>query len=96
MENPFWVNEIFKINEKIKKHKVKEIKKSPREKIVLSSKEDGLLWFEMLKSINEIKSKNEIIKFPDYFEKVCRKFSITKAKSWNCLFFLHRTPCTAH
>lgn len=95
-ENPTWVTEILKMMDEAKSNKSKFQKKQkisnkkiiPGETIVLSAKEDGLLWFEMLKTLQELKSKNEIISFPLYFENVCRKFSITKAKAWNCLFFL--------
>ncbi len=70
-----------------------------QEKITLTAKAEGLLWFEMLRSLSGIKSRKEIIPFPLVFEKVCSKFSITKAKAWNCLFFLAEfglikvTPC---
>ncbi|MBU3913688.1 MAG: hypothetical protein KKE50_06365 [Nanoarchaeota archaeon] len=33
-------------------------------------------------------TSQQVISFPNYFEKVCRKFSITKTKARNCLFFL--------
>lgn len=97
-KNPEWVDKILSILEEAKQDKKnweKEQRKKaineqpiPEEKIVLSPKEEGLLWFEMLKVLNKIKPKNEIIPFPSYFEKVCSKFSMTKAKAWNCLFFL--------
>jgi hypothetical protein len=69
-------------------NKTKEERPIPKEKIILSSREDGLLWFEMLKILSTIRTKNGIISFPNYFEQICRKFSIKKSKAWNCMFFL--------
>jgi len=58
-------------------------------KIIWEMKEDGLLWTEMLRFLYGIKKRNkDLITFPTVFEGVCRKFSITKSKAWNCLFFL--------
>jgi hypothetical protein len=97
-DNPSWMRDLLNLMEEAEKAKVLkkkenpdkviEISDEPLEKIVISSKERGLLWFEMLEILQKLKSKNEIISFPEYFECVCRKFSIKKAKAWNCLFFL--------
>lgn len=59
-------------------------------KIKLTSKEDGLLWTEMLNYLNLLnkKSYHSYIPFSELFEGLCRKFSIKKAKAWNCIFFL--------
>ncbi len=86
MENPLWMNKLLEIVEE-KKSPETEIKKQSR--IILDIKEDGLLWTEMLKTLYKIKRKRkEIIPFPVVFWGICSKFSITKAKGWNCLFFL--------
>lgn len=51
-------------------------------------RDEGLLWVEMLNCLYKLKKNKEIISFPTIFEGVCTKFSMTKAKAWNCLFFL--------
>lgn len=61
-------------------------------KLFLTYKTEGLLWSEMLNELRKLeentRSKNNIISFPNVFERLCTKFSMTKAKMWNCLFFL--------
>ncbi len=85
MSNPEWVK---KINEILKNKKDIQVGEE-KPKIIFELKEDGLLWTEMLITLHKIKRKNKsIIPFPIIFESVCRKFSITKTKVWNCLFFL--------
>lgn len=85
MSNPDWVE---KINEILKNKKDTQLGEE-RPKIIWEIKEDGLLWTEMLKSLYNLKKRNKtLIPFPTIFESVCRKFSITKSKAWNCLFFL--------
>jgi len=89
MENPPWVKILLDLENEVKNNRhtaPPEIKEIP--KIVLSPKEEGLLWFEMLRCLKELEKDREIISFTKYFESICRKFSITKAKAWNCLFFL--------
>jgi hypothetical protein len=71
MENPEWVNKLLQLIEEVKseeeKQKQEEQPPIPKEKIILSTKEEGLLWFEMLKTLSTTKTKNGIIRFPDYF-----------------------------
>lgn len=90
MEKQNWQDILLKAIEDSKKEKRSPIKNKPlpKERIVLSAKEEGLLWFEMLKALKGMKTKNGVISFPAYFEAICRKFSMTKARAWNCLFFL--------
>lgn len=85
MKNSYWVTEVLRMSKATEKIKKKILNV---EEIIISPKENGLLWFEMLKTLSLLKSTNGIISFPDYFEKACTKFSITKAKAWNCMFFL--------
>lgn len=63
-----------------------------KSKLFLTYKSDGLLWTEMLKQLKNLeyrsKSKTEIINFPEIMQNLCRRFTIPKAKMWNCLFFL--------
>lgn len=85
VSNPEWVEKISEILKDKKEIHVEEGKP----KIIWEIKEDGLLWTEMLIVLYKIKKRNkDIISFPNVFEKICSKFSITKAKAWNCLFFL--------
>ena len=46
----------------------------------------GLFFKRLLESNG--KSRNDIIPFPDLFEKLCRNFSITKKECWEILFLL--------
>lgn len=41
-----------------------------------------------LKRMGECDSRNNIIAFPDLFEKLCRSFSIKKKEAWELLFML--------
>lgn len=66
-DNPTWVDKILQLVEESKREpkslrltKPKEVKPTCKEKIVLSSKEDGLLWFEMLKALSTAKSSSLI------------------------------------
>ncbi|MEK6800532.1 MAG: hypothetical protein AABY05_01235 [Nanoarchaeota archaeon] len=86
MENPKWMDKLLNLVEEVKKETPKQT--LTKENIILKPKTEGLLWFEMLKALNSINNKKEIIPFPFVFEKICRRFSIKKAKAWNCLFFL--------
>lgn len=86
MRNPEWVNNLLTLVEEAKKES-KE-KPSIKEQIILIPKSEGLLWFEMLKDLDSIKNKKEIIPFPLVFQKICSRFSMKKSKAWNCLFFL--------
>lgn len=86
-QNPSWVNILLDVAKDSKKQENKKNAK-PKEQIILTTKEEGLLWFEMLKSLSELDKKEKIIPFPKVFKKICTKFSMTKAKAWNCLFFL--------
>lgn len=84
MTNPEWVE---KINE-ILRNKKDFSPGEEKPKIMWEIKEDGLLWTEMLRTLYKTKRRKEIIPFPVVFGRICSKFSITKAKAWNCLFFL--------
>lgn len=88
-ENPEWVT---KLNEIIESAKEETNKKEPMKKharIILTPRDEGLLWYELLKDLNSLKKyDNEIIKYPKVFEKICTRFSIKKQKAWECLFFL--------
>lgn len=85
-ENPYWVNKLHELlkESKIEKQQSEQIKK---EQIIITTRDEGLLWTEMLNELYKL-DKKEIIPFPMVFEKICTKFSMTKAKAWNCLFFL--------
>jgi hypothetical protein len=62
----------------------------PSLKIKFTPKEEGLLWTEMLEYLYLLNKKNHnsYIPYKNLFECICRKFSIKKAKAWNCIFFL--------
>ena len=48
----------------------------------------GIL-FDRLENLKQNNNrKNEIIPFPDIFEKLCRNFSIKKPQCWDLLFLL--------
>lgn len=87
-ENPEWVKKINKLIEQAKGERKSKSEVKKKQQIILTPKEEGLLWTEMLKDLASLKKNKEIISFSTVFEKICRKFSITKAKAWNCMFFL--------
>ncbi len=77
------------LSKSLQKRKENSELKEEKIKIVLTPKEEGLLWTEMLKELRSLKKRNrDIIPFPDVYEKLCRKFSMRKAKVMNCLLFL--------
>jgi hypothetical protein len=52
-------------------------------------KERGFgLYGLALKRLEECGSHNQIISFPDLFEKLCRSFQIKKREAWEILFLL--------
>ena len=100
---PEWMKKINKLVEDQKKKQTSEnnkssfdkgvrdskIKLNTSTKIILTPKEDGLLWTELLRDLYALNKKsNGIITYPSIFQKVCSKFSLKKSKAWNCLFFL--------
>jgi len=46
----------------------------------------GLFFKRLLEA--KVKSRKEIIPFPNVFEKLCRNFSISKKECWEILFLL--------
>lgn len=88
-ENPEW---IAKLNEIMESQKEETNKKEPEKKharIILIPRDEGLLWYEMLKDLNSLKRyDNEVIKYSKVFEKICKRFSIKKPRARECLFFL--------
>ena len=93
-ELPDWVrkiNELVENKEKGSKEKLskQKISLNPSIKITITPKEEGLLWTELLKELSLLNRKGkETIPYSTVFQKICAKFSLKKAKAWNCLLFL--------
>lgn len=98
-ELPKWItilNKAYKddqIKRKKDKKRPKKLSPLPKEKAIKNKKiilelKEGLLWTEFLIELEKLQEGKKTILFKNIRERLCKKFSMSKRKIMECVFFL--------